>query len=46
MTSRCLAWTIRWMLVLYHEKDSKGTETNLKEKNYKFTLEPTEFKCC
>lgn len=31
MTSRCLAWTIRWIFVLYHEKDNKGTETDLKE---------------
>lgn len=42
MTSRSLAWTIGWMLVLYHGKN-KETETGLKE-NYKFNLEPTEFK--
>lgn len=32
MTSRSLAWKIGWMLVLYHEKENKGTETGLKEK--------------
>ena len=33
------------MLVLYHEKENKGTETKFEGEDYKFNLEPTEFKC-
>lgn len=45
MTSRSLTWTIGWMLVLYQEKEKKGTETRFEGEDYKFNLESTEFKC-